>query len=121
MPRKARQVPECHPDRAHLSKGLCCTCYNSAYNYARRTGTTFTKARQQVLNMLGARSNVCEICGTDLDLVVDRDHKTGAMRGFLCRKHNSLLGFVKEDLDELRNSMRYLMRKEAEYARSLGY
>lgn len=46
----------------------------------------------------------CMICGTKEELHVDHCHKTGKIRGILCRFHNHLLGKLevfKEDIIKL--------------------
>lgn len=53
---------------------------------------------------------VCDICGNvdrDRALAVDHDHKTGALRGYLCGHCNRGLGFFRDSPT--------LMRKGAEY------
>ena len=48
---------------------------------------------------LGKQENKCAICGTQHDnnyrWCVDHDHKTGAVRGVLCTKCNTALGFIE--------------------------
>lgn len=51
--------------------------------------------------MLAAQSGVCAICentcSTGQRLSVDHDHGTGKVRGLLCRKCNTAIGFLKDD------------------------
>jgi len=56
-------------------------------------------------------SDGCEICGTQEDLCVDHDHETGKVRGCLCRKHNSMLGFADDQLEILEAAMAYLRKR----------
>ena len=55
---------------------------------------------------------VCAICGNinsnGRRLSVDHDHKTEKVRGLLCLKCNSLLGFVKDDIKILKQAIKYL-------------
>ena len=59
---------------------------------------------------------VCEICGTDrqnsvhLDLYIDHDHETDKVRGLLCGKCNSLLGFAKDNIEVLEGAILYLKK-----------
>lgn len=52
------------------------------------------------------------IRSTDLGLKpeVDHDHKTGKVRGLLCRRCNDFLGKVKDNRDILRRLEEYLKR-----------
>jgi len=53
----------------------------------------------------------CAICGRgELQLAIDHDHQTGMVRGLLCRKCNSLLGFCQDTILVLENARRYLLR-----------
>lgn len=39
----------------------------------------------------------------------DHDHATGEMRGLLCATCNTTLGYLHEDVEWLRNALRYLI------------
>jgi hypothetical protein len=58
----------------------------------------------------------CEICGMPfgptLPRVVDHNHKTGRVRGILCPRHNTGLGFFDTDnsLRDLIAALDYLVR-----------
>lgn len=63
------------------------------------------------------QNGVCAICGkpetritkgTLNSLCVDHSHKTNLIRGLLCSKCNSMLGFVDEDVKVLQSAIRYL-------------
>lgn len=43
-------------------------------------------------------NNCCEVCGTCEDLCIDHDHDTGRVRGVLCRKCNTALGMLGDNL-----------------------
>jgi hypothetical protein len=52
----------------------------------------------QVIAMLDEQAGRCAICGRDISdfsFVVDHDHTTGAVRGLLCRRCNTVVGFVE--------------------------
>lgn len=58
----------------------------------------------------------CAICGRhqsefDIAFDVDHDHKTGKVRGLLCRYCNTSLGHFKDDTSILQKAIDYLKRK----------
>lgn len=63
--------------------------------------------------MLEAQGGKCAICGRTPEeegrrLSVDHDHKTGQVRGLLCRNCNAALGFFQDDFHLLRRAINYL-------------
>lgn len=56
------------------------------------------------------------LCATCLRLLevpfVDHDHKTGAVRGLLCKACNTALGLVEDDRDTLLRMLDYLNRQD---------
>jgi hypothetical protein len=67
--------------------------------------------------LLATQRGVCAICsqketailkGTLCDLSVDHDHRTDAVRGLLCSKCNSLLGYASDDPTRLLRALEYL-------------
>jgi Recombination endonuclease VII len=64
--------------------------------------------------ILAEQDGVCAICGEDEKdqrwgcLYVDHDHKTGKIRGLLCRDCNLALGLFQDDLALLKRAVRYL-------------
>ncbi len=55
-----------------------------------------------------AMSKTCEICGTDKLLVIDHDHDTGLVRGTLCVKCNTGIGYFMESVPNLKAAIRYV-------------
>lgn len=51
----------------------------------------------------------CVICGAEEKLVVDHDHKTGAVRGILCNHCNRGLGHFRDDPSVLEFARIYLL------------
>lgn len=68
-----------------------------------------------------AQSGVCAICrratGATRKLSVDHSHKTGLVRGLLCRPCNDLLGHLRDDPETARRIVNYLLNPPA---RQLG-
>lgn len=53
----------------------------------------------------------CAICGEtkfNYRMAVDHDHKTGKIRGILCHFCNRALGLMKDDINLLNKSIKYL-------------
>lgn len=54
----------------------------------------------------------CWSCGESKPLVIDHDHKTGRVRGLLCGRCNSGIGFFGDTLEGVLNAARYLLSYE---------
>jgi hypothetical protein len=66
---------------------------------------------EEYRKLIERSKGVCEACGhpqPSLSLAVDHDHKTGKVRGLLCRRCNLALGFVKDNPQVLFKLYRYL-------------
>lgn len=65
-------------------------------------------------NMYRAQNGVCAICSklciSGRRLAVDHDHATGQIRGLLCYRCNSGLGYFKDSLENLSSAIDYLTR-----------
>jgi Autographiviridae endonuclease VII len=63
---------------------------------------------EQYAALLSSQGGICAVCKQQKRLVVDHDHKTGAVRGLLCYRCNTLVG-VTENRNALSESIeRYL-------------
>ncbi len=64
--------------------------------------------------MLKKQGGVCKICGTENPkghsgkLYVDHNHKTGDVRGLLCSRCNSILGYCDDREEVLLKAVEYL-------------
>lgn len=74
-----------------------------------------------VLDMLDNQNNKCAICGTSnwgntnsyqMMPNIDHDHKTGRVRGLLCKKCNSGLSYFYDNTHFLLNAIAYLEAHE---------
>lgn len=57
-------------------------------------------------------SETCELCGAMGIIHFDHDHFTGKFRGWLCRRCNLTLGFVKDSVDLLNKMIEYLNKSK---------
>lgn len=80
-----------------VSKGKCERHYNRAKVYD-LTDDELSRIDEGV---------PCEICA-DSATVVDHCHDTGAVRGYLCGRCNTVLGFARDRPDVLRAAAAYL-------------
>lgn len=77
---------------------------------------------EQYYTILEEQNHCCKICGEEETrknkttgvclLCVDHNHKTGEVRGLLCNKCNTGLGYFKEDINILYTAIEYLSKKE---------
>lgn len=99
--------------------------YNREYNKAAvqsgqnrvwRLKTLFNLTVEDYDRMVAAQENHCAICPAIHEdvkgkrLAVDHDHKTGKIRGLLCRACNNALGLLNDDTERMRNAIGYLDR-----------
>lgn len=62
--------------------------------------------------LLEEQNNSCKICNTPIikgnNLVIDHCHNTLKVRGLLCRRCNTFLGYIEKSPNILNNSIKYL-------------
>lgn len=133
MPNKGNapaRIPECHPERKHLAKGLCKPCYDAArtagnrdaHNARKRAWAAAnpekrlaTKRRHlygiehdTVVARYKAQDGHCKICLTGPAAHLDHNHATGKVRGLLCGSCNRALGLFREDPERIARAISYL-------------
>lgn len=92
----------------------CTTCTSKAF-LRYRYGITATNFQQLVTSQEGK----CGICKTTLEIqadgirrtknvAVDHCHKSGKVRGLLCKRCNVALGFMDDSIDKLSSAINYL-------------
>lgn len=64
--------------------------------------------KDQFLEILDRQNNLCAICHKKPPVDIDHDHRTGRVRGILCRRCNAAIGVFDDSIDLLRNSISYL-------------
>ena len=67
-----------------------------------------TMTLKQFNEMVELADGICQICRERKDLVVDHDHKTGKIRGLICRRCNSALGYWKDSPENLLRAIEYI-------------
>lgn len=92
-------------------------------NYYLNNKNIYTKARlkhrfglsmKEYENMFLSQGGVCKICKklpirkNRNILQIDHCHKTNKVRGLLCYKCNAALGFIDDQVDTLKNMIKYL-------------
>lgn len=108
---------ECRYDRDNYCKE-CSNEYNRryAYDYEKDKAYKFKYAYGITLDeyseMFKEQQGCCLICDTQEEkLVVDHNHETGEVRGLLCNKCNSALGFLKDNPKFVLKAYEYLVEK----------
>lgn len=72
-----------------------------------RYGITFEQHKQVYIKQNGC----CAICNISVkysEIQTDHDHKTGKIRGLLCRCCNTGIGFLKDNIEIMQNAIKYL-------------
>lgn len=69
-------------------------------------------------DLLESQEGRCAICGIPEEesprvLVVDHCHKTGETRGLLCGQCNTGIGMMKDNIETVRNAVKYLEQHKA--------
>ena len=66
--------------------------------------------------MLNAQNNKCLICHTEFKTMkstyIDHNHITGKVRGLLCVKCNSGIGYLNDDINLLKEAINYLINTD---------
>lgn len=85
--------------------------------WERRILQTYGITGEQYDELLKAQGGTCFICrranGASRKLAVDHDHKSGYVRGLLCRPCNNLLGHLRDDPDAAHRVFWYLYEPPA--------
>ncbi len=73
----------------------------------RKYGITLVEWRA-LLDSIDHRCQICQERFEEAGLVPDHCHSTGKMRGVLCRKHNSAIGFLGDTEADVMRAVEYL-------------
>jgi len=75
---------------------------------------TYNITEVEFNSLFASQGGMCAICGKILVLyskngvAIDHDHKSGKIRGLLCRECNLMLGFSNDDVTILNSAIKYL-------------
>jgi len=74
--------------------------------FANRYGISIEEYENLILSHCGK----CAVCKKTDKLFVDHDHKSGKVRGLLCRKCNTGLGYFRDDVEILKSAIKFLRK-----------
>ena len=102
-----------HEDKYHLNNKEKINRLNKKYNIKK-----YGISNEELEIIFNNQNCKCAICGDRIDIVtgkyaIDHDHSIGKIRELLCRGCNSGIGFLKEDINILKNAIKYLEKHEA--------
>lgn len=75
-----------------------------------RLKLTFGLTEREYLELEVEHNHFCAICSRVAILGLDHCHKTGKVRGFLCKQCNTVLGMAKDDIGILEKCIEYLKK-----------
>ena len=100
--------------------GSRCKACSSASSHARRLEDNYGIDAAEYDRIFRAQGGRCAICRNQprtIRFAVDHDHKTGAVRGILCKRCNhDLLGGGHDSIETLWNAVVYLIHPPAQRA-----
>jgi len=111
-------------DKQHGSghKSACKSCASKYFNSWRQKNLEQVRIKDRLISykrkynlsdemaeqLVKDRTGVCKICGKIKPLVVDHCHSTGEVRGLICSACNSVLGYSKDNVNTLKQAIKYL-------------
>ena len=98
-----------------------CTIKQSQGNYRKnpdlrndaRAAKKYETTLGHIQQLREEAGGVCQCCGREglhhhSRLVIDHCHETGKIRGLICSRCNSILGFANDNIDTLKNLIKHL-------------
>lgn len=80
---------------------------------ARQMRNRYGLSKDQYMQLLADQCWSCAICNSTVPLLVDHNHRTGQVRGLLCRTCNSALGMLRDEAVLASKAADYLKRFDA--------
>lgn len=109
--KEEKQLTQFHKDNGAASgrNAACkkCTLSRLKENYYR---DVWGLPEHFVDNKLKTQNGKCQICNKTAKLLLDHNHKTYAIRDFLCTKCNTGIGYFFEDENILRSAIEYIAK-----------
>lgn len=108
----AGKRPAPHPGPRCATHHRAAVAARKAASHARRVANVYGLKEGQYEELYAAQGGVCAICqratGKVRKLAVDHDHKTGYVRGLLCKPCNSVLAHLRDDVLTAMRIAKYL-------------
>jgi hypothetical protein len=83
--------------------------YKREKQYERLLKNRYNLTIKEYNRLTKKQQGKCKICKTSCKrLFVDHNHKTGVVRGLICLKCNSAIGFLRDDIDIAQKIIKYL-------------
>lgn len=108
-------------------KHICNKCYKESPAYRKQRNGYLVKTYGITLDeyerLLEAQGGGCAICGGlsgGKNLAVDHDHKTGAVRGLLCKRHNSAIARWIRNAEEAAGAVHHFLYGAQDVEHHLG-
>lgn len=98
----------CGVEKRHTEFGAGPDCNACLEDFGR--AKSYGLSRDQFIAATKEANGHCRICQKPSKLVIDHDHETGAVRGLLCGKCNTMLGMADENLVTLLRAVVYLKK-----------
>lgn len=100
----------------YTSGSRCTACARQA-SHERRVEKTYGITPEQyekIWESQGRRCGICQSRPASIRFAVDHDHKTGQVRGILCKRCNhDLLGGAHDSIELMWSALKYLLRPPA--------
>jgi len=121
----ARRCKRCHSQKSYESRKKTLNTLSKRRAYHRkRTLAKYNINETKFDELLSAQEYRCAICKnvstqwwnneSNKGLVVDHNHKCGHVRGLLCDKCNSALGYFEDNIEYLDSAKKYLLNHSCE-------
>lgn len=128
---RKRKCSKCNrskgPGLFSYRKTICNRCYKKSPAYrkerSRYLERTYGITIEEYEKLLAAQGGGCAICGGksgDKNLAVDHNHKTGEVRGLLCKRHNSAIARWIRNAEEAEATLDYFLTAAIVVEETLG-